>query len=310
MVTSLPRLRSTLFVPGIREDFGRKALASGADALVLDLEDSVPPAAKDEARRIVADHLRRSDGPRALVRINSPREGGLSADCAALAPSRLLGIVVPKVESADDLVELDDRLSAFERVHALPANTVSVIVTVESCAGLRVLYDVIRSSGRVRGAALASAEEGDLMVDIGGEWTPGGEALAYARGRFVCEGRAAAAEWLLDGAFMNLKDDEALRHESRLARTCGFNGKFAVHPRQVTVINDVFSPSAVEVERAYALLDAFRQAEAAGRGAVQFRGMMVDYANVKRAEQVIALAGRPSLQGDGGGAFTESGNAE
>jgi citrate lyase subunit beta / citryl-CoA lyase len=307
MDRNLPRLRSALFVPGIREDFMRKALGSGADALVLDLEDSVPPAAKDEARRIVADNLRNVDGPPALVRINSPREGVLSADFGALVPGRLLGIVVPKVEGTDDLAKLEEKLSAFERLHSLSANVVSLIVSVETCLGLRSLYDVISRSPRVRGAGLASAEEGDLMVDIGGEWTPGGEALAYARGRFVCEARAAGAEWLLDGAFMNLKDDEALRRECRIARTCGFNGKFAIHPRQVAVINDVFSPSPAEVERAHALLEAFRQAEATGRGAVQFRGMMVDYANVKRAEQIISLAGHSPLSGEAGGVPTEGG---
>jgi len=95
---------------------------------------------------------------------------------------------------------------------------------------------------RVRGASLATAEEGDFMCDIGGKWTAAGEALTYARGKLVCDARAAKMTWLVDGAFMQLADEQALECESRLARTHGFNGKVAIHPRQVKTINQVFRP--------------------------------------------------------------------
>jgi citrate lyase subunit beta/citryl-CoA lyase len=116
--------------------------------------------------------------------------------------------------------------------------------------------------------------------------------MAYARGKFVCDARAAGLSWLIDGAFMNLAEDSALERECALARTFGFNGKVAIHPRQVAAIQAAFSPTAAEIERAKALIDAFREAEAGGRGAFRFRGMMVDYANVRRAEQLLALSER------------------
>jgi citrate lyase subunit beta/citryl-CoA lyase len=128
------------------------------------------------------------------------------------------------------------------------------------------------------------------MLDIGGRWTPTGEALMYARGKFVCDARAAGVTWIVDGAFMNLRDLSALEMESRLARNHGFGGKVAIHPRQVAVINEVFSPTAEEVERARKLMDAFRESEALGRGAVQFRGMMIDYANLRWAKRILGLA--------------------
>lgn len=238
----------------------------------------------------MASALRQSPEQLTFLRINHPGLGALESDLSVLAPHAMQAVILPKAEEVDDVRHVDRLLAAFERTNHLPADSISIMVVVESSLGLRNLFDLIRAAPRVRGAALASAEEGDFMVDIGGQWTPGGEALAYARGKFVCDARAAKALWLMDGAFMNLTGTEALRCESQLARTCGFNGKIAIHPRQVPVINAVFSPSAEEIERARKLLEAFRIAEAQGQGAVQFQGMMVDYANVKRAEQILALA--------------------
>ena len=289
-MNALPVVRSILFVPGIRPEFIAKAEVVRPDALVLDLEDSVAHDAKDAARKHVAEALRVRGDRLTLIRVNHPQLGMLEQDLSVLAPHAMQAIVLPKVEQASEVKVLDGLLAAFERAHGLAANSISVTVVVESALGLRNLYDFIRAAPRVRGAALASAEEGDFIVDIGAQWTADGTALAYARGKFVCDARAAQVEWLLDGAFMNLTSAEALERESRLARTCGFNGKMAIHPRQVAVINTVFSPSAAEIERARKLIDAFRIAEAQGRGAVQFEGMMVDYANVKRAEQLLALA--------------------
>jgi citrate lyase subunit beta/citryl-CoA lyase len=293
-MTALPTVRSILFVPGIRPEFIPKALSAEADALVLDLEDSVSHHAKTQAREHVSHALRQASDRLTLVRINHPSCGMLEDDLAVLAPHPLQMIVLPKVESPLDVQEADRLLAAVERKHGLKSHSIGMMVVVESSLGLRVLYDSIGASDRVSAAALASAEEGDFLVEIGGAWTPDGTALAYARGKFVCDARAAKVPWLLDGAFMNLSNTQALERESRLARTYGFNGKMAIHPRQVPVINQVFGPSDAEVARARALLNAFRAAEAQGRAAVQFDGMMVDYANVKRAEQILALAGQSS----------------
>ena len=291
-MTSQRAIRSLLFVPGTRTDLLPKALATGADAIVLDLEDSVPPAQKETARTLVAAELARSAGRLTFLRINHPRFGNLDRDLAALAPHRLQAVMVPKVEGPRDLEELDARLAAHESLSGLGLDEISVVVVIESCVGLRSLFDSVSRTKRVRGAALATAEEGDFMCDIGGKWTASGEALTYARGKFVCDARAAQMTWLIDGAFMQLTDDPAFERECQLARRHGFNGKVAVHPRQVGAINQVFSPTDAEVERAQQLIDAFRDAESHGRGAVKFQGMMVDAANVRRAEQILSAARR------------------
>jgi citrate lyase subunit beta/citryl-CoA lyase len=281
-----------LFVPGTRTNLLPKALATGADAIILDLEDSVPPAQKDQARRSVAVELAQSPERLTFLRINHPRLGYLNQDLAVLAPHGAQAVMVPKVEGARDIEEIDLRLAAHELDAGLEAGAIGILVVIESSMGLRNLFDAISHTKRVRGAALATAEEGDFMCDIGGKWTATGEALAYARGKFTCDARAAKMTWLVDGAFMQLANEPALECESRLARTHGFNGKVAVHPSQVAPINRVFSPTDAEVERAQKLIDAFRSAETQGRGAIQFQGMMVDYANVRWAEQILSLARR------------------
>jgi citrate lyase subunit beta/citryl-CoA lyase len=291
-VLSHRALRSFLFVPGTRTNLLPKALATGADAIILDLEDSVPPAQKDQARQSVAVELAQSPERLTFLRINPPRLGLLEQDLAVLAPHGAQAVMVPKVEGARDIEEIDVRLAAHELDAGLDAGAISLLVVIESSMGLRNLFDALSHTKRVRGAALATAEEGDFMCDIGGQWTATGEALAYARGKFVCDARAAKMTWLVDGAFMQLADEPALECESRLARTHGFNGKVAVHPRQVAPINRVFTPTDAEVERAQKLIDAFRSAETRGRGAIQFQGMMVDYANVRWAEQILSLARR------------------
>lgn len=285
-----PLIRSVLFVPASRPEFIPKADAAGADALIFDLEDSVSHNAKDAARVHLTETLKQRSNGLSFIRINHPQVGQLDPDLAVIAPHSGQSIIIPKCEHPDDVIVVDRKLSEFERRHHLLADSVTVVVVAESSLGLRNLYDLIRAAPRVKGAALASAEEGDLIVDLGAQWTPEGTALAYARGKFVCDARAARAQWLFDGAFMDLSSSEALQRESQIARICGFTGKMAIHPRQVAVINSVFSPSESDLARARRMIEAFRAAEARGQGAVKFEGMMVDYANVKRAQQMLALA--------------------
>jgi citrate lyase subunit beta/citryl-CoA lyase len=138
--------------------------------------------------------------------------------------------------------------------------------------------------------SLASAEQGDFMVDLGGRWTSSSLALTYPRSKMVVDARAAGLQWLVDGVFMNLRDNDALLKECSLARELGFIGKMAIHPNQLEAMHQVFSPSAQEILYAKGLVQAFRAAEAQGIGAVRYEGMMIDYANVRLAERTLLLA--------------------
>lgn len=287
--------RTLLFAPGSRPELLAKAQLGDADAMIFDLEDSVPLNAKDEARKNIADALAAGLKKPMFLRISNPRAGDSLADLKVLANASSLlnvaGIVLPKADDADDIQAVAKALKDVESKHNMQEGTLSILPLIETCLGLRNGFDIAKASPRVIGMALASAEQGDFMVDLGGRWTPRSLALAYPRSKLVVDARAAGVQWLVDGVFMNLKDTDMLREECLIARELGFVGKMAIHPTQVDVMHTVFSPSEAEVAYARGLLAAFREGEARGVGAVKFEGMMVDYANVRLAERTLLLAG-------------------
>jgi citrate lyase subunit beta/citryl-CoA lyase len=287
--------RTLLFAPGSRPELLSKAQLGDADAMIFDLEDSVPLNAKDEARKNIADALAAGLKKPMFLRISNPRAGDFLADLQVLADAGSLvnvaGIVLPKADDADDIQAIAKALKDVEAKHSIQEGTLSILPLIETCLGLRNGFDIAKASPRVVGMALASAEQGDFMVDLGGRWTPRSLALAYPRSKLVVDARAAGVQWLVDGVFMNLKDTDMLREECLIARELGFVGKMAIHPTQVDVMHIVFSPSEAEVAYARGLIAAFREGEARGVGAVKYEGMMVDYANVRLAERTLALAG-------------------
>ena len=287
--------RTLLFAPGSRPELLSKAQMGDADAMIFDLEDSVPLNAKDEARQNIADALAAGLKKPMFLRISNPRAGDFMADLKVLADAGSLtnvaGIVLPKADDANDVQAVAKALQAIEAKHAIKEGSLSILPLIETCLGLRNGFDIAKASPRVIGMALASAEQGDFMVDLGGRWTPRSLALAYPRSKLVVDARAAGVQWLVDGVFMNLKEIDKLREECLIARELGFVGKMAIHPTQVDVMHTVFSPSEEEVTYARGLLAAFREGEARGVGAVKYEGMMVDYANVRLAERTLSLAG-------------------
>ena len=287
--------RTLLFAPGSRPELLFKAQLGDADAMIFDLEDSVPLNAKDEARKNIADALAAGLKKPMFLRISNPRAGDFMADLQVLANASSLlnvaGIVLPKADDAEDIQAVAKALKDVESKHNMQEGTLSILPLIETCLGLRNGFDIAKASTRVIGMALASAEQGDFMVDLGGRWTPRSLALAYPRSKLVVDARAAGVQWLVDGVFMNLKDTDMLREECLIARELGFVGKMAIHPTQVDVMHTVFSPSELEVAYARGLIAAFRDGEARGVGAVKYEGMMVDYANVRLAERTLALAG-------------------
>ena len=285
--------RTLLFAPGSRPELLSKAQMGDADAMIFDLEDSVPLNAKDEARQNIADALAAGLKKPMFLRISNPRAGDFMADLKVLADASSLvnvaGVVLPKADDANDVQAVAKALQAIEAKHAIAEGSLSILPLIETCLGLRNGFDIAKASPRVIGMALASAEQGDFMVDLGGRWTPRSLALAYPRSKLVVDARAAGVQWLVDGVFMNLKEIDKLREECLIARELGFVGKMAIHPTQVDVMHTVFSPSEEEVTYARGLLAAFREGEARGVGAVKYEGMMVDYANVRLAERTLSL---------------------
>jgi citrate lyase subunit beta/citryl-CoA lyase len=284
--------RTLLFAPGSRAELLTKAQLGAADAMIFDLEDSVPLNAKDEARKNVQQALALGLKKPMYLRISNPRAGDYLADLGVLANQSLVnvaGVALPKADDAQDIETVSKALQEIEIKAGVVVGSLSILPMIETCLGLRNSFDIAKSSKRVSGMALASAEEGDFMVDLGGRWTPRSLALNYPRSKLVVDSRAAGLEWIVDGVFMNLKDTQMLREECLIARELGFVGKMAIHPTQVDVMHEVFSPSAEEIEYARGMIAAFREGEARGVGAVKYQGMMVDYANVRLAERTLAL---------------------
>ena len=284
--------RTLLFAPGSRTELLTKAQLGAADAMIFDLEDSVPLNAKDEARKNIQQVLALGLKKPMYLRISNPRAGDYLADLGVFHNHSLVnvaGVALPKTDDAQDVETVSKALQDIEIKAGVAVGSLSILPTIETCLGLRNSFDIARSSKRVSGMALASAEQGDFMVDLGGRWTPRSLALTYPRSKLVVDSRAAGVEWIVDGVFMNLKDTQMLREECLIARELGFVGKMAIHPTQVDVMHEVFSPSAKEIEYARGLIAAFREGEARGVGAVKYEGMMVDYANVRLAERTLAL---------------------
>ena len=284
--------RTLLFAPGSRTELLTKAQLGAADAMIFDLEDSVPLNAKDEARKNIQQVLALGLKKPMYLRISNPRAGDYLADLGVFHNHSLVnvaGVALPKTDVAQDVETVSMALQDIEIKAGVAVGSLSILPMIETCLGLRNSFDIARSSKRVSGMALASAEQGDFMVDLGGRWTPRSLALTYPRSKLVVDSRAAGVEWILDGVFMNLKDTQMLREECLIARELGFVGKMAIHPTQVDVMHEVFSPSEKEIEYARGLIAAFREGEARGVGAVKYEGMMVDYANVRLAERTLAL---------------------
>lgn len=278
-----------LFVPGSDDRKIGKIPELGADAVILDLEDSVATSAKADARRKVAARLRAPGGGPALwVRVN-PADGAYFVDDVRdIAGPGLAGVLLPKARSAADVARLDDLLTAAEAGHpgVTPAR---VVATVETVAGLRAAGEIAAASPRVDALAFGG---GDFSLDAGIDWPlePDHPLLTAARVELALASRAAGIGAPHDGAYPRHGDLDGLRAQAAFARSLGFGTKHAIHPGQVPVIREVFRPSEQAVAHAERVVRAFEQAEAEGRAAISVDGALVDYPVWLRAREVLRAA--------------------
>lgn len=273
-----PLWRSLLFVPATRPDRFEKAAAAGADMVCIDLEDAVAPDDKETARATALEYLAGSlpAGPRWILRINSPRTALGLRDLLALLDSAAApdALFIPKASSAEEMRWLDDLLSAAGK-------EIDLIPVIESAEGLDRVVEIAGAVLRNVAIGFGSA---DYAAELGSDMSVA--ALAYGRGRIAAAaGQAGIAA--VDGIWPDFNDDDGLRGDTELIRSMGFDGKIAIHPRQVAVINAVFAPSAEEVERARRIVAA---SEAAKGGIATVDGEMIDNPVVVAAQQVLAAA--------------------
>lgn len=279
----MPLLCSWLFVPGNRPDRIDKALASGADAVIVDLEDAVGPAGKGAAREVVAGLTAGqpvAGQPRLFVRTNGWATPWLLADLEAAVGPRLAGVLLPKAETAEQIRAVDWIIGQCEARRDLVAGRVELLALVESAAGLLGTTAMVGASPRLSGVAFGAA---DYALDA---HVSGPEGLLFARSLLAASARVGRVEHLIDTPFFAIDDEAGLLADAAQARRLGFSGKLLIHPRQITTVHRAFAPTADEVSEARRLLAAY--AAAGGAGAVAIDGRMVDAPLVGKAQRVLA----------------------
>ena len=293
-------MRSLLFAPADSDRKLDKAFASGSDAVIIDLEDSVAPDSKSLARERAARFLARTTGlthrPRLLVRINSLPSGLADADLDAVVPAAPDAILLPKSEGSATVVHLAAKLTAREAVHGVADGHIGIIaIATETAGSLFQLGSYSGSSARLVGMTWGAE---DLSAELGATANRDstGQFLApYRLARTLCLAGAVAAQVEpIDTVYVDFRDEAGLRRETEEACRDGFTGKMAIHPAQVAVINEVFTPTAQAIAEANAIVAAF--AAAPGSGVVGINGVMYDMPHLKRAQRVLARANASSAR--------------
>lgn len=279
--------RSMLFLPGNAPNMIVNGGALRADAVILDLEDSVAPAEKDAARILVRNALKTVDfGCETVVRINSLDSGFCEEDLREIVPCAPGAIMPPKASCREDMLRLDEAISRLEAENGLEAGKIKLIPLIETALGVENAFEIASSCGRVTAIFLGGE---DLSADLRCKRTKSGEEILYARGRMVCAARAAGVE-VYDTPFTDAFDDEGLIADARLAKSLGFSGKAAVAPRHIYEINRIFSPTKAEIDYAKEVMAAVEEANRLGKGAVSLRGKMIDPPIAERARTVLEAA--------------------
>lgn len=281
MIVPAMRLRSLLFAPAVRPDLVQKLPRAGADGVVIDCEDATPPASKDEGRRNARELGAElaSAGTRVFVRVNGVGTPWFSADIADGVPDAATGIVVPMVETPDDLDHVADALEAARRT------PLAVVVGLETAAGVARARELLAHA--VASGGYFGAE--DFIADMGGVRTESNLEVMYARSEVALSGRLAQVP-VLDQVVVAFKDSERFRQEAIEARAFGFAGKMCIHPAQVEIAHAVFTPSVEEVAAARALVEAAEAAERDGLGVIVVDGRMIDGPLVAQARRILAAA--------------------
>jgi citrate lyase subunit beta/citryl-CoA lyase len=269
------QIRSYLYVPGDDPRRIEKALATGADAVVIDLEDSVAPNRKEEARSNAARVLESAPARPVFVRINTPGSEFAARDIAAVAALHLSGLRLPKVESLESVRLVAETLEELR-------SEASIQCLIESALGLELALEIARSHERVAGISLGEA---DLAADLGVRDEAG---LLYARSRIVSASRAAGLPGPVQSVYTRVNDLDGLRRSTEEGKNIGFVGRSAIHPSQVPIINEVFTPTEDEVAEAQELLDRLEGEAESGTGAFVLEdGRFVDRAVVESARRTL-----------------------
>ena len=282
----MDQFRTLLFIPGNNPKMLQKGPSLPADALVPDLEDSVPPDEKANAQATVEEFLPSMAGKRVYVRVNGMQTEWTWNDLKAVVSTHIDGISIGKMESAEMARELSALLSALERERGLPDGHTKIIPWIETATGVANVGAIALSTPRMAGLAFGAE---DYTADLGIARTKGSEEIATARSLVAIAARAAQIV-AYDTPDPDFNDIENLVIDAKRAKAVGYKGKFVIHPNQIGPVNDVFRPSNEEIDHARRVIEAFEEAKQRGTAAIALDGKMVDTPVWKRAVKVVELA--------------------
>ena len=276
-----------MFVPGNNPGMMQDAFIYGPDSIMLDLEDSVTMAEKDSARLLVYNALKTIDygNTEMVVRINPLNTPYGKKDIEAVVKAGVDVIRMPKTETAEEGVEVEREIEKVEKEIGCLGRT-QIMAAIESALGIVNAYAIATASKRMMGIALGAE---DYSANLKTQRTPGGAELLLARETIVVAARAAGIA-ALDTVYSNLNDMDTFRKEVELLKTLGFDGKSIINPRQIEIVNEVFTPSEKAIEKSKVILAAIKEAEQRGSGVIAVNGKMIDRPVVLRAQRTIDLA--------------------
>ncbi|GGG29861.1 CoA ester lyase [Rhodococcoides trifolii] len=287
-------LRSLLFVPAHREGWAEKAVRAGVDAIILDLEDSVPAGAKADARataRATIDSLHRAGSPvTVLVRPNALDTAEYGADLGAVVVPGLDGLLLPKIYTEREVLDFAALVAHFEIAAGIDIGSVEFVPTLETAKSLAHCEAIAAAHPRVASLMVAAARDADISREVGFTWSAEGLETLYYRSRAVVACRAAGLRHPIVGLWQEITDLEGLRAFAAANRNLGYAGQVLIHPSHVSVANEVYAPDPKVVERYRRMIDTFEHAQAQGNAAALFDGEHIDIAHVKTARDVVALA--------------------
>jgi citrate lyase subunit beta/citryl-CoA lyase len=277
-----------LYVPGNSAAMVQQAGVYGADCVLLDLEDAIAPGEKDSARALLKYSIPTVNfyGAEVTVRVNHLDTPFGFDDLKEIVPIQPDALRLPKIETADDVLRVVQMVEKIEERHNLPHDHLKFQAMIETAIGVENALEIARSSPRVHAITIGGQ---DLAADMGIVLDKGGQGLDYASKRIVMAAKAARIE-AMDTVFVDVDDEEGLREATRYAKEIGFTGKAAINPRQIEVINDVFTPSEEEIEKAIDIITAYNRHKANGVGVFAIHGKMVDAPIVTRALHLLELA--------------------
>jgi citrate lyase subunit beta / citryl-CoA lyase len=284
----MPLARSFLYVPANREKFLDKAVGLPADALLLDLEDSVPPAEKAVARAAVREFAPKVASGRVWVRPNSIDSDHGHADLdAIIGVPGLVGLIAPKVDTPEEVLLWDRLIGDREQARGIAPGTTRFVPSVESARGVIFAYAMATAAQRVVSLSFGGARDGDLNTDLGCTWSLDGPEMLHARQQVLIAARAARFDTPLDGVFADIGDTAGFERDTDLSRRLGYRGRKLIHPSQIEPCNRLYRPSAAELDYYARVLEEFDKAVAQGRASTTVDGKMIDVAMAAAARRVI-----------------------